>query len=141
MVRPLFNKTQGRVGKLLGHFRVPKTLTLKTRPSTKLSCENELYFHDNKKSFSQERCCTWPRFKTEACGIAEMAYFVCIGLVNPADRLEITASFSLITFFRMELCLLVVVSKLDALLSVTNSRKMATPRFKPIFHFPRYNET
>ena len=39
-----------------------------------LSCENEFYLHDNKKSFSQERVCTWPRFKTEACGISEMAY-------------------------------------------------------------------
>ena len=39
-----------------------------------LSRENEFYFHDNKKSFSQERFCTWPRFKTEACGILEMAY-------------------------------------------------------------------
>ena len=40
-----------------------------------LSCENEFYLHDNKKSFPQERFCTWPRFKTEACGISEMAYF------------------------------------------------------------------
>ena len=39
-----------------------------------LSGENEFYLHDNKKSFSQERFCTWPRFKTEACGISEMAY-------------------------------------------------------------------
>ena len=38
------------------------------------SCENEFYLHDNKKSFSEERFCTWPRFKTEACGISEMAY-------------------------------------------------------------------
>ena len=41
-----------------------------------LSCENEFYLHDNKKSFSQERFCTWPRFKTEACGISEMAYSI-----------------------------------------------------------------
>ena len=27
-----------------------------------------------KKSFLQERFCTWPRFKTETCGISEMAY-------------------------------------------------------------------
>ena len=39
-----------------------------------LSCENEFYLHDNKKSFSQERFCTWPRFKKEACGISEMTY-------------------------------------------------------------------
>ena len=39
-----------------------------------LSCENEFYLHDNKKAFTQERFCTWPRFKTEACGISEMAY-------------------------------------------------------------------
>ena len=49
--------------------------------------------------------------------------------------------FIYLLIFRMELCLLVVVSKLDALLSVTNSRKMATPRFKLTFHFSRYNET
>ena len=30
----------------------------------------------NKNSFSQERFCTWPRFKTEACGISEMAYWL-----------------------------------------------------------------
>ena len=40
-----------------------------------LSCENEFYLHDNKKSFTQERFCTWPRFKTEASGISEMAYY------------------------------------------------------------------
>ena len=40
-----------------------------------LSCENEFYLHDNKTSFSQERFCTWPRFKTEACGISEMGYY------------------------------------------------------------------
>ena len=39
-----------------------------------LSCENEFYLHDNEKSFSQERFCTWPHFKTEACGISEMTY-------------------------------------------------------------------
>ena len=38
-----------------------------------ISCENEFYLIDNKKSFSQERFCTWPHFKTEACGISEMA--------------------------------------------------------------------
>ena len=30
-----------------------------------LSYENEFYLH-NKKSFPQERFCTWPRFKTAA---------------------------------------------------------------------------
>ena len=40
-----------------------------------LSCENEFYLHDNRKSFSQERFCTWPRFKKEAWGISEMAYY------------------------------------------------------------------
>ena len=32
------------------------------------------FLQDNKKSFTQEQFCTWPRFKTEACGISEMAY-------------------------------------------------------------------
>ena len=58
---------------LIGHFRVPKPLTLKTRPSANLSCANEFYLHDNKKSFSRERFCTWSRLKTEACGISKMA--------------------------------------------------------------------
>ena len=40
-----------------------------------LSHENEFYLHNDKKSFSQERFCTWPRFKTEDCGSSEMAYF------------------------------------------------------------------
>ena len=59
------------------HFRVPKLLTLfdiKRDQAQNLSCENEFYLH-NKKSFSQERFCTWPRFKTEACGISEMAFY------------------------------------------------------------------
>ena len=47
-----------------------------------LSCENEFYLHDDKKSFSQERFCTWPRFKTEACGISEMAYCLAFDLKN-----------------------------------------------------------
>ena len=28
------------------------------------------------KSFSQERFCTWPHFKTEACGVSKMAYWL-----------------------------------------------------------------
>ena len=51
-----------------------KTSLLKRGQVQNLSCENEFYLHDNKKSFSQERTCTWPRFKAEACGISEMAY-------------------------------------------------------------------
>ena len=38
-----------------GHFRVPKTLTFKTRPSAQLSCENEFYLHENEKSFPYQR--------------------------------------------------------------------------------------
>ena len=57
------------------HFRVPKTLTLKRGQVQNLSCETKFYLHDNKKSFTQERFCTWPRFKTEACVISEMAYW------------------------------------------------------------------
>ena len=41
-----------------------------------LSCENEFYLHDYKKSFTQETFCTCPRFTTEAFGISEMAYSV-----------------------------------------------------------------
>ena len=37
---------------LISHseFRVPNTLTFKTRLSSKLSCENEFYLHENKQS-------------------------------------------------------------------------------------------
>ena len=46
-----------------------------------LSCEDEFYLLDNKTSFSQEKFWTWPRFKTEACGISEMAYCsICFSL-------------------------------------------------------------
>ena len=58
----------------IGHFRVLKTL--KRGQVQNLSCENEFSLHDNKKLFTQERFCTRPRFKTEACGISEMAYSV-----------------------------------------------------------------
>ena len=37
-----------------------------------LSCENDFYLHDNKKSFAQESFCTWPRFITEEV-ISEVA--------------------------------------------------------------------
>ena len=36
----------------MGHFRVPKTLTFKTRLSANLCCENEFYLNEHKKSFS-----------------------------------------------------------------------------------------
>ena len=35
----------------VSHFRDPKALTFKTRLSQNLSCENELYLHENKKLF------------------------------------------------------------------------------------------
>ena len=65
-----------------------------------LSCENEFYLHDNKKSFSQERFCSWSRFKTEACSISEnMAYCLklklCVKLKVTCDMfavVEITIS-------------------------------------------------
>ena len=68
--------SQSEGSKTIGHFRVPKTHTLKTRPSAKprISCGNEFYLHDNKKSFTQERFCSWLHFKTEACSILKMAY-------------------------------------------------------------------
>ena len=47
-----------------------------------LSCENEFYLHDYKKSFLQERFSTWPCFKTRACGISEMAYSAMTILVH-----------------------------------------------------------
>ena len=47
-----------------------------------VSYENEFYLHDNKKSYPQERFCTWPRFKTEACGISEMSHSVRIAKIG-----------------------------------------------------------
>ena len=35
--------------KLIGHFQVPKTLNFKWGQVQNLSCENELYLHENKK--------------------------------------------------------------------------------------------
>ena len=37
--------------RIMGHFRVPKPLTFKTRQVQNLSCENEFYLHENKRSF------------------------------------------------------------------------------------------
>ena len=42
-----------RVFLLIVHFRVPKTLTLKMRPSVRmynLPCENDFYLRENEKS-------------------------------------------------------------------------------------------
>ena len=49
-----------------GHFRVLRALTIKTRLSAKLCCENEFYFHDNKKQFSYQWLHNEPHFGTEA---------------------------------------------------------------------------
>ena len=40
---------------LIGHFRVPKTLTFKMRPSAQPFCENDFYLHENEKSFPYQR--------------------------------------------------------------------------------------
>ena len=63
--------------KAISEFQKPSLLKrAKKRPSAKprISYENEFHLHDNKNSFTQERFCTWLHFKTEACGILEMAY-------------------------------------------------------------------
>ena len=39
----------------LGHFRVPKPLAFKMRPSAQPFCENEFYSHKDDKSFSYQR--------------------------------------------------------------------------------------
>ena len=43
---------------LIGHFLIPKTLTLKMRPSAHPSSENEFYLHENEKSFPYQRLST-----------------------------------------------------------------------------------
>ena len=72
----------------ISEFQKPSLL--KRGQVQNLSYENEFYLHDNKKSFAQERFCTWPRFKTEACGISEMAYFFysCIIFLNKQPRYQ-----------------------------------------------------
>ena len=59
---------------LIGHFRVPKTLTLKMRLGAQPSCENEFYLRENEKWFPYQRLHTYPSFETEARGNSEMAY-------------------------------------------------------------------
>ena len=49
----------------IGHFRVPKSFTFKTRLNARpTSCENDFFLHENKKSFSYQQLCTQPRFET-----------------------------------------------------------------------------
>ena len=55
----------------IGHFWVSKTLTFKWGQVHNLSCENEFYLHENKKSFSYQRLSTHSRFETEARGNSE----------------------------------------------------------------------
>ena len=59
----------------IGHFRVPKTLTSKMRPTAQPSFENEFYLHENVESFPYQRLSTWPHFDTEARGNSKMAYW------------------------------------------------------------------
>ena len=59
----------------IGHFQVSKILTFKTRLSAKIFLVNEFYLNENEKSFSYQWLCTRPRFKTEAWGNSEMAFW------------------------------------------------------------------
>ena len=66
-----------QIARSIGHFRVPKTLTLKMRLGAQpFQCENEFYLHENEKWFPYQRLSTYPRFETEAQGNSEMAYYI-----------------------------------------------------------------
>ena len=42
-----------------------------------------------KKTLAQERFCTWPRFKTDACSISEVAYYRASLSPDPLNRAEL----------------------------------------------------
>ena len=75
----------------ISEFQKPSLL--KRGQVQNLSCENEFYLNDNKESFSQERFCTWPHFKTEACGISEMAYWCVRSSKRPCISTAIVIDF------------------------------------------------
>ena len=47
-----FDAARNFAQRVIGHFRVQNPSLLKRGPVQNLSCENEFYLHDNKKSFS-----------------------------------------------------------------------------------------
>ena len=60
----------------MGHFRVPKTLSLKTRQVQNLSRENEFHLHENEKIiFISKSFAPNLALKPEAWCNPEMAYF------------------------------------------------------------------
>ena len=63
------------MGETNGPFPSSKTVTFKARLSVNLSCENEFYLNENKKSFPCQSPRTYPRFKTEARGNWEFVFF------------------------------------------------------------------
>ena len=60
----------------IGHFRVPKPLTLKTRQVQNLSLENELYLEENEKIiFISQSFAPSLALKPEARCNSEVAYY------------------------------------------------------------------
>ena len=60
---------------LIGHFRVPKTLTFKMRLGVQPFLWKWVYLHENEKWFLYQRLRNYPRFETEARGNSEIAYW------------------------------------------------------------------
>ena len=71
-----FSSIWGDILVLIGHFRVPKTLTLKMRLGAQPFLWNEVYLHENEKWFPYQRLSTYPRFEKEARGNTEMAHWL-----------------------------------------------------------------
>ena len=57
----------------IGHFRVPKTLTLETRLSAKPFL---FHLHEKKQSLTYQWFRTQPRFETDGWSNSEMAYSI-----------------------------------------------------------------
>ena len=61
---------------LIGHFRVPKTLTFKMRLGAQPFLWKWVLYAWKWKWFPDQRLSTYPRFETEACGNSQMAWKV-----------------------------------------------------------------
>ena len=95
---------------LIGHFRVPKTLTFKMKQGAQpfLKWEWNLFLHENEKWFPYQRLSTYPRFETEAPRNSEMAYSYSfldnrVGCSHRSVRRNYIISFNLFRYFKLSL--------------------------------------
>ena len=61
--------------KILGHFRVPKTLTYKMRLGAQPFLWKRVLFAENEIWFPYQRLSTYPSIETEARGNSKMSYY------------------------------------------------------------------